>query len=48
MATGMLDSAGELHFIARGNREEIIAEILQKGADGHEYFGPSRWWRSPT
>ena len=68
LATGVLDSAGDLNFIARGNREEIIAEILQKGAiwnmpmprdeaerltnqavrgissaDGHEYFGPSRW-----
>ena len=32
LATGVLDSAGDLNFIARGNREEIIAEILQKGA----------------
>ena len=32
LATGVLDSAGDFNFIARGNREEIIAEILQKGA----------------
>ena len=32
VATGVLDSAGDLNFIARGNREEIIAEILHKGA----------------
>jgi len=32
LATGVLDSAGDLSFIARGNREEIIAEILQKAA----------------
>jgi hypothetical protein len=25
VATGVLDSAGDLNFIARGNREEIIA-----------------------
>jgi hypothetical protein len=30
LATGVLDSAGDLNFIARGNREKIIAEILQK------------------
>ena len=32
LATGVLDSAGDLNFIARGNREKIIAEILQNGA----------------
>ena len=32
LANGVLDSAGDLNFVARGNREEIIAEILQKGA----------------
>jgi hypothetical protein len=32
LATGVLDSAGDFNFIARGNREEIIAEILQMGA----------------
>jgi len=30
LANGVLDSAGDLNFVARGNREEIIAEILQK------------------
>jgi hypothetical protein len=73
LANGVLDSAGDLNFVARGNREEIIAEILEKAAtwnmpmprdeaerltnravrgikpaDSREYFGPSRWWRSPA